>query len=106
MFPLALPPHTVDNANTYYVAVRSGSTTATSYTAVRVRYQLQISPAPAFATFADVPVGSTYFKFVEALYASGITAGCGGGNFCPNTPVTRGQMAVFLSAALGFHWPN
>ena len=26
----------------------------------------------------------------------GITAGCGNGNYCPNNPVTRQQMAVFL----------
>jgi hypothetical protein len=29
----------------------------------------------------------------------GITGGCGGGNFCPNAPVTREQMAVFLLVA-------
>ena len=44
-------------------------------------------------------------EFVEALVASGITAGCGNGNFCPDAPLTRGQMAVFLSKALGLHWP-
>ena len=27
---------------------------------------------------------------------AGITAGCGGGNFCPDSPVSRAQMAVFL----------
>ncbi len=106
-FPLALSvPHTVDNANVYAVAVKGGTTSATSYTAVRVKYHLQVSPAPSVATFSDVPVGSIYFPFVEALYASGITAGCGGGNFCPNSPLTRGQMAVFLATALGLHWPN
>ena len=41
---------------------------------------------------------------VEALAASGVTAGCGTGtDFCPNAPLTRGQMAVFLSKALGLH---
>jgi len=30
------------------------------------------------------------------LYADGITACCGGGNFCPDDPVTHAQMAVFL----------
>jgi hypothetical protein len=65
----------------------------------------QVSPAPATATFADVPTGHPFFQFVEALNASGITGGCGGGNYCPNNPVTRGQMAVFLSKALGLSWP-
>ena len=26
----------------------------------------------------------------------GITSGCGGGAYCPNDPVTRSQMAVFI----------
>jgi hypothetical protein len=71
---------------------------------VRVGYKLQISPDPATATFTDVPVGHPFHRFVEALVAAGITGGCGGGNYCPDAPVTRGQMAVFLSAALGLHW--
>jgi hypothetical protein len=35
-----------------------------------------------------------------------VTAGRGNGNFCPDQPLTRGQMAVFLSKALGLHWPH
>ena len=66
-----------------------------------VGYKLQVSPPPASATFGDVPTGHPFFQFIEALYASGITGGCGSGNYCPNSPVTRGQMAVFLSKALG-----
>jgi hypothetical protein len=65
-----------------------------------------VSPAPAAATFADVPVGDPLHRFVEAMVAAGITGGCGGNNYCPNAPITRGQMAVFLAAALGLHWPN
>ena len=71
---------------------------------VTVGYRLQVSPAPGTATFADVPTNHTFFQFVEALASSGITAGCGGGNFCPNQPLTRGQMAVFLSKGLGLHF--
>jgi hypothetical protein len=26
--------------------------------------------------------------------------------YCPDNPVTRGQMAVFLATALGLHWKN
>lgn len=98
--------HTVDNSNTYYVAVHSSTTSATSYTAVRVRYRLQVSPAPGVATFSDVPTNHQFFRFVEALAAAGITGGCGAGMYCPDNAVTRGQMAVFLSIALGLHFPN
>jgi hypothetical protein len=31
----------------------------------------------------------------------GVRGGCGSGIFCPDTPVTRGQMAVFIESALG-----
>jgi hypothetical protein len=47
-------------------------------------------------TFADVPVSYWAFEWIERLYAAGITGGCGGGNYCPESPVTRDQMAVFL----------
>ncbi|MFZ5831582.1 MAG: S-layer homology domain-containing protein [Planctomycetota bacterium] len=97
---------TVDNANSSYgveVWTSSGSS-ATSFKAVRVFYGLQVSPAPASATFLDVPVAHPLFQYVEALAASGISVGCGGGNFCPDAGVTRGQIAVFLSKALGLHF--
>ncbi len=73
---------------------------------IRLFYRLQVSPAPSTATFSDVPVGNPLHRFVEALAASGITGGCGSGNYCPDAPLTRGQMAVFLAAALGLHFPN
>lgn len=71
---------------------------------VTVWWTRQVSPPPAIATFSDVPTSHPFFQFVEALNASGITAGTGGGNFSPDAPVTRGQMAVFLAKALGLHW--
>lgn len=106
-FSLALPaPHTVDNgANFYMLEVGAEAGTGIQWNQVRIRYRLQVSPAPGTATFGDVPVGHPQRQFIEALVGSGITGGCGGGNYCPDAPVTRGQMAVFLAAALGLHWP-
>ena len=63
-----------------------------------------MSPPPGVATFADVSTTHAFFPFVEALVKAGITGGCGGGNYCPDNPVTRGQMAKFLSTALGLHF--
>jgi len=37
---------------------------------------------------------------IEAIAAAGITKGCDQDRFCPNDPVTRGQMAAFLRRAL------
>jgi hypothetical protein len=75
------------------------------FAGILVGYVLQVSTAPGQPTFGDVPVDHPFFQFIEALAASGITAGCGGGNFCPESPLTRGQMAVFLAKALGLHFP-
>ena len=95
----------VDNFNnSYYVNVETHGGPLASFFAVRVYYRLRVSPAPLTATFGDVPPTHLYFRVIEALAASGITSGCGSGNFCPDKPVTRGEMAKFLANALGLHW--
>ncbi len=101
---------TSDNFNNFFllrIQLRVGSGPGqTMFRRAVVYYHLQVSPAPATATFNDVPTDNPYFRFVEALYAAGITAGCGGGDYCPDAPITRGQMAVFLAKALGIYWPT
>lgn len=98
---------TVDNVNSNYT-LSLGTTTNDGTTAISqviIGYVLQVSPAPGVPTFNDVPTSHPFFQFIEALHASGITGGCGSGNFCPDSPVTRGQMAVFLAKALGLQFP-
>jgi CSLREA domain-containing protein len=56
-------------------------------------------PAAWLADFADVPQDNIFHGDVEKIFRAGITAGCGGGNYCPSSPVTRAQMAVFLLKA-------
>ena len=94
---------TIDNyLNSYHLVFYHNIGDGTeSIAGASVGYKLQVSPAPATADFGDVPTNHPFFQYIEALYASGITGGCGGGNYCPNNPVTRGQMAVFLAKALG-----
>jgi hypothetical protein len=75
-----------------------------TFAGVIVGYVLEVSPAPGVATFNDVPTDHPFFQFIEALVESGVTAGCGGGNYCPDNPVTRGQMAVFMSKLTGLSW--
>jgi len=54
-------------------------------------------PACASTMFTDVPCpGGQFVDFINQLATEQITGGCGGGNYCPGNPVTRGQMAVFL----------
>ena len=54
---------------------------------------------PVMVDFIDVPPLHVFHTFVIKLARDGITAGCGGGNYCPDAAVSRAQMAVFLLAS-------
>jgi hypothetical protein len=84
-------------------AATDGSTT---FGSVEIWWHQVVSPAPVTPTFNDVPTSDPGFQYIEALVASGVTAGCGGGNYCPDATLTRRQMAVFLAKALGLSWPD
>jgi uncharacterized delta-60 repeat protein len=65
---------------------------------LRSKYGASYTP-PAVGSstgFGDVPPSYWAATFIKQLVAEGITVGCGGGNYCPEQPVTRAQMAVFL----------
>jgi len=56
-------------------------------------------PAASGTVFRDIPATHWAAAWIEQLQAEGITTGCGNGNYCPDTTVTRDQMAVFLLRA-------
>ena len=47
--------------------------------------------------FSDVPSDSPFHDEIDAVANSGVTAGCTEDRFCPGDPVTRRQMAAFLT---------
>lgn len=58
--------------------------------------------APGSGTFVDDDA-SMFEPYIERIVAAGITRGCSeapNARFCPERPVTRGQMAAFLVRAL------
>jgi hypothetical protein len=57
--------------------------------------------------FADITCTTGFDPWIEQFGLDGITSGCGGGNYCPGTPVTRNQMAVFIEKAMRGtgNWP-
>ena len=63
---------------------------------LRAKHGSTYAPPAATGMFADVPVGHPFAGWIEQLAGEGITGGCGPKMYCPDTPVTRGQMAVFL----------
>ena len=106
-FSVAIPSGPiVDRRNdTQYAAMSMAATPNHSFRALRVFYRLRLSEGPAVPSFGDVPATHLFYRHIEALFASGITSGCGNGNFCPGQPVTRGEMAAFLAKALGLYFP-
>ncbi len=73
--------------------------------AVFIETSLGNPPNTCTGLFGDVPTDHPFCGFIERMVDDGFTGGCGGNAFCPNDPVTRGQMAVFIEAALG-HIPD
>ena len=62
------------------------------------------TPPPCTGLFPDVactPMPAFAADWIEQLSNEGITGGCGGGYYCPDNPVSRGQMAAFLVRTFG-----
>ena len=119
------PAYTLLDTNANYGTIAPGATTD-SFSAGGPSYRLSVSnPATRSAahwdvsfvetlssseqktwtlhigqSFSDVSVSNGAYRFVETLLHNGITAGCGGGNYCPASNVNRWQMAVFLATAM------
>ena len=62
--------------------------------------RIDLDPPVPVVEFSDVPVNNVHAANIQRLLDAGITAGCAEGVFCPNDPVTRDQMATFLTRAL------
>jgi len=71
----------------------------------RMLHGADYKPEKAVGIFADVPLEdySDLADYIEALYNDGVTTGCldMGGTlyYCPDDPVNRAEMAVFLCRA-------
>jgi hypothetical protein len=59
-----------------------------------------VPPACTTPMFADVPASSPFCRWIEELARRAVVSGCGGGNYCPSSAVTREQMAVFVLRTL------
>ncbi len=57
-------------------------------------------PACGAAPFADVLASHPLCAWIAQLKADGISTGCGGGNYCPDAPLTRGQAALLIERAM------
>jgi hypothetical protein len=94
---------TLDNAVFY---ARVGLSRSLALGGMRITWKRAVSSPPETPDFSDVPASDPAFAYVEALKASGITAGCSETSYCPDAILTRRQMSVFLAKALGLHWTD
>ena len=51
------------------------------------------------SVFGDVPPDDPACSSIHYLAAEAVTAGCGGGNYCPDDLISRDQMGVFITTA-------
>jgi hypothetical protein len=58
-------------------------------------------PACATPMFDDVPASSPFCRWIEELARRGAVSRCGVRLYCPLAPVTRQQMALFITGAFG-----
>jgi len=59
-----------------------------------------VPPGPATPHFPDVGTDYWAYKYIEYAYANNIVAGYPGGQYVPEAPVDRGQMAAFIARAI------
>jgi uncharacterized protein (TIGR03437 family) len=78
------PNETVTRAQMaiFIIRARYGATTAFDY--------------PSTPYFSDVPSTGFGFEWIQRMKFDNITAGCSATDYCPNNPVTRQDMAIFL----------
>ena len=70
---------------------------------LRTKFGSAYVPPPCRGIFGDMPCSSPFAAWVEDIYDRGITGGCQASPllYCGTNPVTRGQMAVFLTKTFG-----
>jgi hypothetical protein len=66
---------------------------------VRTMLGTGVFPYNPVPYFADVPVGSFGFAYIQKLWELGVTSGCATNLFCPAETISREQMAVFVIRA-------
>jgi hypothetical protein len=78
---------------------------------IRPPQPANFTPIPCQAgseVFADVPATHPFCSWIQQFYRDRITGGCSTNplSYCPDAPVTRGQMAVFLERAIHLREPE
>ncbi|MDH5286930.1 MAG: S-layer homology domain-containing protein [Betaproteobacteria bacterium] len=97
---LSNPQLTYSGAPTGDAAVRNNAYTLNKTAKAIAAYRPTSSMHPVPQRFTDVAASHMFYGYMEFLAQAGITSGCGTGLYCPDSVVTRRQMAVFLERQL------
>jgi glucose/arabinose dehydrogenase len=88
---------TVGCLTRYFCPDRSTTRAEMAVFLLKAKFGAGYNPPPAQGgVFGDVQPGDFAAAWIEDLFNQGITAGCGNGNYCPNQPISRAEMAVLL----------
>ncbi|MCC6390328.1 MAG: S-layer homology domain-containing protein [Bryobacterales bacterium] len=93
----------------YSLAANSSGSPRLGYVTVGGQYWQVVQKGQPPQVFSDVPPGYLFFDAITLLQQNGISAGCGGGQYCPDAPMTRREMAAFLIRTLmgeSFSYPG
>jgi len=91
--------HVVDATHVHAMAPARPAGTLNDVSVTNPGNLTGILPSGWMSDFLDVPGSNPFHGDVVSIVRAGITAGCGGGDYCPALAVTRAQMAVFLLRA-------
>jgi hypothetical protein len=95
--PLALNPRTFAlAAGTHTLKFRAREAGATVDRLIVTSDTTFVPTEGNTQSFLDVGPSSTFYPFVETVARRQVASGCGSGDYCPQSPVTRAQMAVLL----------
>jgi serine protease AprX len=67
-----------------------------------IRAMGQIPSAASYNVYFDDIPDDFFAPYINRMWEIGMTVGCGSRSYCPNAPVTRGEMAAFISRAKGW----
>ena len=98
--PLTIDPRTISlSAGTNTISFR-GRETGSKLDRILLTTDPSFVPTEGnVTTFPDAPPSNPFYDFIETIARNQISSGCGGGDYCPSSGVTRAQMAVFLLRA-------
>jgi hypothetical protein len=93
-------PGSGSGTTSYSVPANSSSSPRLGYVTAGGQFWQVVQKGQTPQVFSDVPPGYLFFDSITLLQQREISPGCGGGQYCPDAPMTRQEMAAFLIRGL------